>query len=260
MSHLQKVKLLLSYDGSKFAGWQRQNDGSVTIQETVENVLSKIFNEPVKISGSGRTDAGVHALGQVAHFLAPKDPSRYKLLRGMNALLPDSIAARSAWIAPDEFHARMSAERKTYKYHIYNYPLRSPFKRHFSTWIERPLDIQHLNASCRHLIGEHDFKSFQTAGTELKSTIRTVFSAEWQPLKNHVLEFRITGSGFLKQMVRNIVGTAMDLNLQRRDPQDMAEILKAQDRSKALGTAAPEGLYLVKIVYPDALDKRCRKL
>lgn len=255
-----KVKLLLSYDGSDFAGWQRQKDGSITVQETIEKVLSKMFNEPIKISGSSRTDAGVHALGQVAHFLAPKDPAKYKLRRGMNALLPDTIVVRDAWLAPDDFHSMASAERKTYKYHILNHPIRSPFKRHFSTWIDRPLDIDHLNQSCRHLVGEHDFKSFQTTGTELKSTIRTVFSAEWVPLKNNILEFRITGSGFLKQMVRNIVGTAMDLNFQRRDPQEMVEILAALDRCKALGTAAPEGLYLVKIVYPDTLDKRCRKL
>jgi len=255
-----KTKLLLSYDGSDFAGWQRQKDGSVTIQETIENVLSRLFDDKITITGSGRTDAGVHALGQVAHFLAPKDPSNFKFQRGLNALLPKTIVARAAWLAPEEFHARMSAERKTYKYLIYNHPIRSPFRRFYSTWIDRPLDLEHLNQSSRQILGEHDFKSFQTAGTELKSTIRTVFSAEWKPVGKSMLEFQITGSGFLKQMVRNIVGTSLDLNFQRRDPEEMRQILLAQDRRKALGTAAPEGLYLVKIVYPDTLDKRCRKL
>lgn len=256
-----KIKLLIAYDGTRFGGWQKQNTSpKPTVQGTLEDIVSRLFQREVRVIGASRTDAGVHALGQVAHFAAPGSLKNHNLVKSLNAMTPDDLMIRSVRMAPDDFHAIASSNGKIYRYLIHNHRLKNPFRRDRTLWVRRPLDLDLLNQASRHIIGEHDFKSFQTAGTEVSSTIRSIYSAAWRQLPNHLVEFRIQGSGFLKQMVRNLVGTLLDLEQTRETPEMMKEILDARDRRQALTTAAPQGLYLVRVLYPEDLDIRCRKL
>lgn len=267
-----KIRLLISYDGTDYAGWQRQSESSPdprpTLQATLEEALGKIFNSTVRVQASGRTDAGVHAEEQTVHFAIPtdsagaaiKNPEDMKIVRSLNALTPDSLAIKKAWIAPDDFHAMHSAERKTYRYAIHNSLVPDPFRVRYSYWFYKPLDLNKLNALCECLIGEHDFKSFQTSGTELKTTVRRIFAANWEKSESDLIEFRITGTGFLKQMVRNIVGTTLYLHQNGYGPGEMLRILGARDRQEAKATAAPQGLFLEKVYYPIDLDNKCREL
>jgi tRNA pseudouridine38-40 synthase len=293
-----RIKLLVAYDGTEYAGWQRQSDDSAdtrpTLQASLENALSKIFNEPVKAQSSGRTDAGAHADGQIVHFDLPRDPvtnllkrdpstnllkhdpqtlnQNSKLLRSLNALTPHSLAVKRIWLAPSDFHALHSATHKTYRYVIHNDLTLNPQTRNHTYWHEKPLNIQALNSLTEPLLGKHDFKSFQTRGTELKTTVRKIFEARWSENRENphnqlfsapfgrVITLHITGSGFLKQMVRNIVGTAIYLHDNAYGPSEMAQILASQSRQMAKTTAPACGLFLEKVYYPDDLDKRCLEL
>src|SRR4051812_20041598 len=210
---LDRVKLLISYDGTDYSGWQVQgvNQPKPTIQGTLESALQKIFQQPVRVHGSGRTDAGAHAVGQVCHFDAPRDISKYNFLQALGRWTPDSIAILAAWTAPAEFHSLFSAEKKTYKYMIWNSKIPTALRARYTWWRDQPLAVDDLQYAAQYLVGEHDFKSFQTAGTDLKSgTVREIYEAQWQAPHPQLLEFSITGSGFLKQMVRNIVGTLVE--------------------------------------------------
>jgi tRNA pseudouridine38-40 synthase len=255
-----KVKLLISYDGTDYEGWQRQADGKATVQEALEIGLSRIFNQRITVTASGRTDGGVHAEAQVVHFKAPKDPTQMKLVRALNSVLPEAIAVKKAWLAPEEFHAQKSAVRKTYRYLIHNSPIPDPLRRRYTAWLKKPLNIEKLNEITKPLLGEHDFKSFQTSGTVLKTTVRTIEAAHWRVAGENLVEFRITGTGFLKQMVRNIVGTAIYLEQNDQPPAEMARILAAKDRQIAKNTARPEGLRLESVEYPADLDNKCREI
>ncbi len=261
---MSKIKLLLTYDGTDFHGWQRQ-PGVATVQGALEHVLTQIYSEPIRIVGSGRTDAGTHAVGQVAHFVPPKQILREeRLVTALNALLPESIAVRAAWHAPEDFHSLFSAKRKTYLYRIWNHPIRSPLWAHRALWVPKPLDLKFLNLLSRGILGRKDFKSFQTSGTPVKSTVRLVDVCNWEVKHRHLVEFRIRGNGFLKQMVRNLVGTLLHLERHRGAAGahlgELEHIFAAKDRQVAKTTVAAHGLYLYQVEYPRALDKRCRKL
>lgn len=257
---MRKIKLLLSYDGSDFLGWQRQPGGS-TIQGTLDHVLSQIYNEPIRTIGSGRTDAGTHAIGQVAHFVAPKILAKEdRLMRALNSLLPPTIVVKGAWEAPEDFHALASAARKTYIYRIWNHPLPSALWNQRALWVPQPLDLERLNLLAQGILGERDFKSFQSAGTPVKSTIRRIDQCGWFAPHRHLLEFRIRGNGFLKQMVRNLVGTLLYLERHKALGEQLSDIFAARDRQAAKTTAPAHGLYLYRVDYPTALDKKCRKL
>lgn len=258
---MRKIKLLISYDGADYQGWQRQ-PGMPTVQGTLENVLSQIYAHPVKVVGSGRTDAGTHAVGQVAHFVEPKKFSQdERLTRALNALLPDSVVVKAAWEAPEDFHALFSAKRKTYIYRIWNAPTRSALWRGRALWIPEKVDLERLNLYARAMVGERDFKSFQTTGTPVKSTVRRIDLCAWSASKTgHLLEFRIRGNGFLKQMVRNLVGTQLYLERHQADLTKLLDIFEAKDRQAAKATASAHALYLYRVEYPRALDNKCRKL
>jgi tRNA pseudouridine38-40 synthase len=261
-----RVKLVLRYDGTNFAGWQKQSESAAdrrpTLQATMEGALGTIFQQPVKVTASGRTDAGVHAEAQVVHFDSPKDLAHINIVRALNALTPDDIAVQKAYVAPDDFHALFSATGKTYRYLIFNHPVPDPLRSRYATWFAKPLDLSRLNALTAVLVGEHDFKSFQTSGTKVKTTVRQVSEARWFAVDStpHLIEFRISGTGFLKQMVRNIVGTTLYLHQNGGTPADMRQILQDRDRTKAKGTAAPQGLHLHAVYYPPELDNKCREL
>ena len=252
--------MLIAYDGTDYLGWQRL-DRTPTVQQTLEDCLSTIFNEKIDVIGSGRTDAGVHASAQQAHFDAPPDERRIKQLRvAMRRLLPPSVILKGLWLAPPEFHAIWSVLKKTYKYRINLGQCPSVFSYRFAGWYHYDLDIAKLRAYSEILLGYHDFKSFMNSGSPVKTTTREIYSADWKEIRPGQLVFTITSNGFLKQMVRNIVGTQVALNKKGAPPQAMKEILEARDRQKALMTAPARGLSLSRVYYPQNLDIQCRKI
>lgn len=256
--------MIVSYDGTDFCGWQKQNHGPLkSVAHTIEDALVHIFKEPIKLFGSGRTDAGVHATGQVTHFETSRPEKAFEkwdLAWALKPHLPKSICIKQVFLAPPEFHATISATHKTYQYYVYNHQRRPAFLSRYTGWVRKPLRLDHLNASTGYIIGKHDFKSFQSVGTPVPHTVREIYKAEWTQLKPHLFRFTITGSGFLKQMVRNIVGTSLLLDRKDLPPEEMLKILKALDRTQAGAPAEPEGLFLRKVYYPQTLDKQCREL
>ncbi len=257
-SHKQRVRLLVAYDGTPFQGWQKQPSGKPTVQGKLEKALSQIFDEPIILQGSGRTDSGVHAIGQTAHFDTFKDPRQYSLLYSLESMTPKEITIRKTQLAPSTFHARGSAINKIYKYFILTRPVPSPFHHNHMFWSRQPLNIDFLNQASQFLIGRMDFKCFQSAGTSVVTTTRTIHTAHWKILpENSILEFTISGSGFLKQMVRSIIGTLLDMYFQGLDPEHMKKVILSQDRRMAGRTAHPHGLYLYRVNYPKILDNKC---
>ncbi len=261
---MARIKLIISYDGTDYCGWQKQKDHKFaselpSIQETLEKALEKIFRHPIGLSASGRTDAGVHAVAQVTHFdterRLPQD-----LCWALRSILPPSIVAKKAFTAPDEFHSTTSATKKTYRYWVWNHPRATALLGRYSWWIRQELDLAHLNASAKYLIGEQDFESFRSMGTPVKTTIRELFSAQWTRRQSGIVQFEVTGTGFMKQMVRNLVGTQVNLAVKELDSSQMLTILQAKDR-RAAGTTAPsQGLFLKKVYYPKNLDIKCRQI
>lgn len=251
---MARYKLILSYDGTDFCGWQRQKyhkhaSPLPSIQETLEIALGKILNHPVDVSASGRTDAGVHALNQVCHFdterVLPKD-----LCWALKSQLPTTISAKSVVQVDDRFHSTIWAVRKTYRYWIWNNPRVPALLNRFSWWLRFPLELERLNQICEPLLGEKDFASFRSMGTEVKTTVRRIERVQWTLRKESLLQFEITGNGFMKQMVRNIVGTTVDLAQRGQGPEKMSEIISLCSRQKAGTTAPPQGLFLVHVEYP----------
>lgn len=259
-----KIRMLVSYDGTDFCGWQKQNHGPLkSVGHTLQDALETLFQQKIALYASGRTDAGVHALGQNCHFDVNRDEKSFQnwdLAWALKSQLPPSISVRKVWAAPKEFHSTLSSTRKTYRYYIYNHPRRSPFLHRYADWIRHPLDVEHLNACAQHIVGAHDFKSFQSVGTPVPHTRRNIYKARWEWKNPHVLQFTVTGSGFLKQMVRNLVGTMTMLERRDQDPSEMKRILMAHDRRLAGPPAPPQGLFLLKVYYPAELDKKCRQL
>ena len=259
---MTRIKFIAAYDGTEFCGWQKQNhEDRPSVCQTLQTALEKVFQHKITLCASGRTDAGVHALNQVCHFdTAKKFNKPFDLSWAMRRYLPESIVIKKAWKVSKDFHATISADKKTYRYLVYNAKRPSPFLNRYTGWIRRPLNLNHLNASSEFLLGFQDFKSFQSVGTEVKTTEREIFSAHWRWKKAHIAEFTITGSGFLKQMVRNIVGTQLQLEQKQLNPEDMKKIIEKKDRKFAGPAVEPQGLYLLRVYYPLDLDNKCREL
>lgn len=256
-----RYRLHISYDGTRFLGWQKQPEGR-TVQGEVDQALKLLFKTDIATQGSGRTDAGVHALDQVVHFDYDGDTSRFDIVRGLNRFLTPDVVVREAYESPSHFHCLRDAENKIYHYHILSSPTPNPLKTRYAYWLRSAVDLEYLNAITAPLIGEHDFKAFQTTGTELKTTVRHIHNAQWTlgPEPDDIL-FQIQGNGFLKQMVRNIVGTLLDGYWEKRHtPESIRSILSSKDRQKAGSTAPAQGLTLFKVNYPETLDNKCRKL
>lgn len=256
-----RIKLLLSYEGTNFEGWQRQANHKSTVQGAVEEALARIFGHHIDVTGASRTDSGVHAWGQVAHFDCPRDPAGFKdFCFALQSALPRNIVAKMAWVAPEKFHASRDAESKTYKYVIHNSPRPTAVRRNFTYWVRRPLNLDLLNQYSKIIEGFHDFRSFQNAGGSVKTSEREVLSARWVRKSLSTVVFEIHGKGFLKQMVRNLVGTMLDLEAEKAPASAFKDILLACDRQKARTTAPAAGLFLHRIYYPQSLDNKCRKL
>lgn len=244
----RNFKLVLEYDGSHYHGWQRQK-GVLTLQEVVESKLGIMLGRPVTVRASGRTDAGVHALGQVINFYAKTRLSPQDFQRGLNGLLPPDIVVRHAEEVPDSFHASYSAVSKTYEYRILNRPLPSALERLRAWHVPKPLDLETIQQCLPVLLGTHDFRAFMAAGSSVAHTVRTMIAAQaWRPDADH-LYFRFQASGFLRHMVRNLVGTLVQAGRGLMGPEELAAILESRDRSRAGITAPAHGLYLVCVDY-----------
>ncbi len=257
----QRIRLLISYQGQKYYGWQKQTK-LPSVQGAMEEVLEKITGQNISLTGAGRTDTGAHALGQNAHFDIFKPlPARLQLKKALNSfLLPQDICVRKAWIAPSHFHALRSATGKSYKYFILNRPEPCVFRKKQIYWYPFPLDGEKLNEMSRKIEGRHDFESFRNRGTPVQNTIRKIFFARWEKQGHDILVFHIRGEGFLKQMIRNLVGTKLRILKARQGVEKWERILREKDRKSAYDSAPAHGLYLCRVYYPLALDKACRPI
>ena len=254
-----RFRLLINYNGFKYHGWQRQKNHP-TIQGRIEEALKHIFQTKIPVIGAGRTDTGAHAWGQTAHFDLSFIP-RLHLQKALNAyLVPEGICIRQVWKAPNDFHALHSATGKYYIYLILNRPLPCVFRKGQIYWYPYPVEIAPLQAMSQRIQGQHDFKSFQNSGTPVKNTVRTITFARWQKARKHTLAFHIQGEGFLKQMIRNLLGTQLALLREKEPLKKWDQVLLAKNRAAACATAPASGLYLYKVSYPPELDRKCQKI
>ena len=246
---MRNIRLILSYDGTDFSGWQYQPDAR-TVQGVVEEALGVILAGPVRIGGSGRTDAGVHALGQAANFRTTSRIECRALHRGLNALLSPDVRVLLVDEVPDLFDARRSAILRTYRYLIYTGLVMSPFLDRYAWHIPAVLDRDIMNRSGSQLIGTHDFASFACGRDETMSTVREVVSFSVGQTGDGVIQIEIAANAFLRHMVRSIVGTIVQVGRGEMGSEDFKEIIRARDRSRAGMTAPPQGLFLVEVRYP----------
>jgi tRNA pseudouridine38-40 synthase len=245
----RRVKLAVAYDGTAYAGWQIQPNGT-TIQEVMEGAFSRILQEPVRLRAAGRTDAGVHAREQVVDFADAGVRDLETIVRGGNALLPPDIRILSASDVPETFDARRHATEKEYRYFLYLSPVDSPFLSRYAWRIEKLLDPDAVREGLSRLVGEHDFTSFRGQGCTAISPVRTIFRAE---VAKHdvpgLFSIDVAGSGFLRHMVRNIVGTVVNAGKGKHSADHVGEILRARDRCAAGVNAPPHGLFLWSVSY-----------
>ncbi len=240
--------MVLEYDGSGYHGWQRQA-GVLTLQEVIESRLEVMLGRPVRVRGSGRTDAGVHARGQVVSFYARTRLHPDQILRGLNSLLPADIVILEVVEVADTFHARFSALSKVYEYHILNRGVGSALERNRAWHIRRPLDVASMEEALGGILGRHDFRAFMAAGSSVRSTERCLFEAGLSRPEPGRLVFRFVADGFLRHMVRNLVGTLVEVGRGKLPPKGLREILDGRDRQRAGMTAPAHGLYLVMVNY-----------
>ena len=241
------IKALVAYDGTSYQGFQRQKNG-VGVQQVLERALTRVLGEPILIKAAGRTDAGVHGLGQVISFSteSPIPPENYR--RALEPVLPPDIVIRTAEVAPENFHARYDAIEKTYQYKVLYAPLPDPCQRNYTWEIREPLEVEAMNQAAQLLLGTHDFSSFKNQGSQDRSPVRTLKEAHWVQ-DGDLYVFTITGDGFLYRMVRNIVGCLVRVGTGKWTVEDFAAGLAAKDRKQA-GMAAPaQGLYLMHVKY-----------
>lgn len=256
-----RIALGLQYDGSSYAGWQVQHNHN-TVQAELEKAITAFIGEeaknfPVHTITAGRTDAGVHALGQVVHFDTQVEREDFSWVRGVNSFLPGSIVVNWAKVVPEEFSARFSAFERTYIYALHAGPCRSPMMNERAGYVLLPpnqwFDLDAMKEAAKCLIGEHDFTSFRSSECQSKTPVKTIYAIDiisdepW-------LYFRIRGNAFLHHMVRNLVGSFLQIGRGRQKPEWMAELLAAKDRHFAAPTFMPDGLYLTKIAYPEEFD------
>jgi tRNA pseudouridine38-40 synthase len=247
-----RIALGLEYDGTAYAGWQTQRS-SPSIQSLVEGALSPVAAAPVNIICAGRTDAGVHACGQIAHFDTEARRSERGWVLGANTSLPGDINVAWARPVPRHFHARYSAEARTYRYYVFNRPVRSALVARSAAWIRHPLDHERMHSATRALVGSHDFSAFRSAASQGHSPIRRIEALSVERHGDFVL-IQITANAFLHHMVRNIAGLLIAIGQGDKDPGWAASVLESKDRAQAGPTASAEGLYLWFVRYPRAFE------
>jgi tRNA pseudouridine38-40 synthase len=242
------VKLVLEYDGSRYVGWQLQPNGP-SIQAEVEAALGTLHKAPRRVTAAGRTDAGVHALGQVVSFAEDRPLPVVAYVKGMNALLPPDIAVREAALLPEGFDARRSARGKRYRYRILNQPTRAPLSRLTAWQVFRPLDAEAMRRAAVPLLGRHDFSAFRASDCEARHAVREVRRLEVLGTSPGEIQVVAEATAFLKHMVRNLVGTLVEVGLGAREPVSTAALLASGDRTLAGATAPPQGLCLEEVFY-----------
>ncbi len=255
---MRNIKLVLEYDGAGYQGWQRQKRGK-TVQAALEDCILRLTGRKAVLRGAGRTDAGVHALGQVASFRTASELDTATIKRALNALLPPDIRVRSASEAAEDFHPRFSPGRKTYRYLIANADFASPFISRYVWRVPQRLDVDVMKRAARHFVGEHDFRAFMGSGSSVKGTVREVYRVRVEELRSvaflganmrgRFIRITVSGNGFLRHMVRNIVGTLVEVARGKISPGQVGGILASGDRRKAGPTAPANGLFLQGIVY-----------
>ena len=244
---MKRVKLVVAYDGTNYHGWQVQDNG-ITIEEVLNRTISELVQEDLKVIGASRTDAGVHACGNVAVFDTESRIPGDKFSFALNQRLPEDIRIQESCEVDADFHPRYADTVKTYEYNILNRRFELPTKRLYAAFCYYPMDIERMNQAAAYLVGEHDFKSFCSAGAQVQTTVRTIYAVNVTK-EDDMVHIRITGNGFLYNMVRIIAGTLMQVGTGLMEPEQVKEILEARDRSKAGPTAVAKGLTLVEIRY-----------
>ena len=244
---MTKYRFVVQYRSDGFSGWQVQKNRP-TIGGTIEAALARITGENTSVVGAGRTDAGVHALGQVAHFRLRRSRPSDRLLKSLNGVLPAQIRVLRLSVAADAFHAQKDATRKRYVYRVYNGPVLSPFLEGRVYQVYRPLSLAAMQEASELISGTRDFSGFTASASQVKSRVRTVFVSRWQRKGRH-FSYRIEGDGFLHHMVRNLVGTMLQIGLGQRPAPDMTMILGSRDRRLAGPTAPAHGLFLARVWY-----------
>ena len=244
---MKRVKLVVAYDGTNYHGWQVQDNG-ITIEEVLNRTISELVQEDIKVIGASRTDAGVHACGNVAVFDTESRIPGDKFSFALNQRLPEDIRIQESCEVDADFHPRYADTVKTYEYNILNRRFELPTKRLYAAFCYYPMDIERMNQAAAYLVGEHDFKSFCSAGAQVQTTVRTIYAVNVTKADDMV-HIRITGNGFLYNMVRIIAGTLMQVGTGLMEPEQVKEILEARDRSKAGPTAVAKGLTLVELRY-----------
>ncbi len=245
---MRNIRLLLQYEGTRYQGWQRQQSTENTIQGKLEALLGRMCGEPVEVQGSGRTDAGVHALGQVANFHTQSDMPVEEMLAYINRYLPEDIAVTEAAEAPPRFHSRLNARGKHYEYRIINSEIPDVFRRRYALEVPKPLDVDAMERAAGMLLGEHDFKSFTSAKKSRKSTVRRIDEIS-VAREGDVLCFSFKGNGFLHHMIRILMGTLLEVGMGERSPESMRELIAAGDRAQAGPLLPAKGLVLVEVYF-----------
>lgn len=243
----RRILLVVAYDGTNYHGWQAQ-PGSVTVEGVLNGTLSSLFQEEIQVIGASRTDAGVHAYGNVAVFDTAARIPVEKIPYALNRKLPEDIRIQRAAQVADDFHPRRCESRKTYEYRILNTRIPIPQKRLYAHWTYYDLDVERMRLAAKYLVGEHDFKSFCSVNTQAESTVRTIYELQVERAGNAPEEIviRVTGNGFLYNMVRIIAGTLIEAGRGRLEPEDVGKMLEAKDRQAGGPTAPAKGLTLVK--------------
>jgi len=245
---MRNIRLLIEYNGTNYQGWQVQPKGP-TIQGMVEEKLALITGEAVHLIGSGRTDSGVHAFGQVANFKTKSQLNIHSIQKALNSLLPPDIMIRRAEEVEEGFDARKQSKSKVYEYRILNRELRSAFDHEYAWHIPQKLDLEEMRKATRILIGEHDFSSFRSVGSPTRTAIRRVIRAEWKKGQDGFIRFEVEANGFLKQMVRAMVGTLVEVGKGKIDSEEFQKILDSKNRREAGPTAPAHGLFLKEVKY-----------
>lgn len=247
---MKRILLTIAYDGTNYSGWQKQKDPAVvTVEGELTKGLRQLFRNPeLECIGASRTDAGVHALGQRAIIDVETTIPAEKIPLAIRSFLPADIVVTKAEEVPDTFHPRFDCVKKTYEYRFWNSPVKNPKERLYSAYVQKPLNLEKMNAGAKAFLGTHDFAAFCAAGAQVSTTVRTIFDCHVERAGERVCVY-VTGDGFLYNMVRIIAGTLLAVGMGRIAPEDVAEIIESKDRSKAGQTAEPQGLTLQKIFY-----------
>lgn len=246
---MARIALGIAYDGSPWRGWQRQPHGQ-TVQNEVETAASRFLNQATRVSAAGRTDAGVHAISQVAHIDTNVERRPESWIRALNSYLPPQIAVQWACEVSQNFHAQFSAQSRTYVYVVRNARVRSPLSHQHTGWVFQPLQLKPMQQAAKHFLGEHDFSSFRSSDCQASSPTRLIFKADIEQYHNHFY-FIFTANGFLHHMVRNMVGALIAVGQEKQQADWIIDLLQKKDRRLSAATFSPNGLYLAEINYPE---------